>query len=268
MGKVLHYSQSLSLRQGMKALTAKWMSWANSSKRVNSQRSSSLDLYRGLAVLLMIIFHFCWDLREFDYIDYSLRDPFWVDFRSIIISLFMSALGWSSYLSCRNGYQWQSIFKRQFKLFLAAGGISLATYLAFPQNWIFFGILHFIFVASWLVLPVARKPWLSLFIGISILAAYFFFDSIRQFSLHTYLTGEFGFPKRTLDIVNLLPWMGVVFLGPMMGHLQLHNIKVPRLLNSQLLAFLGRHALPIYLCHQLLLYSLVALATQLIQLLF
>jgi len=252
----------------MKPLMTKWKSWSGFNKPTATQRSSSLDLYRGLAVLLMIIFHLCWDLREFDYIEYSLRDPFWVDFRSIIISLFMSALGWSSYLSCRNGYQWNAIFKRQFKLFLAAGGISLATYLSVPQNWIFFGILHFIFVASWLVLPVARKPWLSLLIGLAILAAYFSVDSIRQFSLHTYLTGEFGFPQRTLDIVNLLPWMGLVFLGPMIGHLQLHKIKVPNYLNSKMIAFLGRYALPVYLCHQLVLYTLVALVTQLIGLLF
>lgn len=252
----------------MKLLVTKWKSWSGFDKQARAQRSSSLDLYRGLAVLLMIIFHLCWDLREFDYIEYSLRDPFWVDFRSVIISLFMSALGWSSYLSCRNGYQWNGIFKRQFKLFLAAGGISLATYIAAPQNWIFFGILHFIFVASWLVLPVARKPWLSLVIGLTILAAYVSIDSIKQFSLHTYLTGEFGFPQRTLDIVNLLPWMGLVFLGPMMGHLQFHKIKVPHFLNSKLIAFLGRYALPVYLCHQLVLYSLVAFVSQLIGLFF
>lgn len=252
----------------MKAFAAKWMSWAGLNKQVNKSRSSTLDFYRGLAVLLMIIFHLCWDLREFDYMDYSLHDPFWVSFRSIIITLFMSAVGWSSYLSCRNGYHWPAIFKRQGKLFIAAAGISLATYLVAPQNWIFFGILHFIFLASWLVLPVARRPWLSLIIGLTILAAYFNVDSIRQFSLHTYLTGEFGFPQRTLDIVNLLPWMGVVFLGPIMGHLKLHKIKLPKRLNSRVIAFLGRHALPVYLCHQLVLFSIVALVSQLIQLVF
>ncbi|WP_242603199.1 heparan-alpha-glucosaminide N-acetyltransferase [Marinomonas sp. MED121] len=249
----------------MKPFLAKWMPWSGLSKKSTHQRSSSLDLYRGLAVLLMIIFHLCWDLREFDYIDYSLRDPFWVGFRSLIISLFMSALGWSCYLSCRNGFQWPSILKRKFKLFLAAGGISLATYLAFPQNWIFFGILHFIFVASWLVLPVARKPWLSLAIGIGILLAYFGSDTLNAFSLHTYLTSEFGLPKRTLDIVNLLPWLGVVFIGPIMGHLKLHTLKLPYYLNSRVLTFLGKHALPVYLCHQLLLYSLIALVTSLIR---
>lgn len=252
----------------MKLLAAKWMPWAGAKKQSNQQRSSSLDLYRGLAVLLMIIFHFCWDLREFDYIDYSLRDPFWVNFRSIIISLFMTAVGWSTYISCRNGYQWSSIFKRQFKLFLAAAGISLATYIAAPQNWIFFGILHFIFLASWLVLPVARRPWLSLLIGLTLLSAYFTIESINQFSLHTYLTQTFGLPQRTLDIVNIFPWVGVVFLGPILGHFKLHKIQLPTYINSRVIVFLGKHALPVYLCHQLILFSLVALASQLIQWLF
>ena len=252
----------------MKSLSHKWISWTGYNKHTSTQRSSSLDIYRGLAVLLMIIFHLCWDLREFDYIDYSLRDPFWVGFRSVIITLFMTAVGWSTYISCQNGYQWLNIFKRQFKLFLAASGISLATYLTVPQNWIFFGILHFIFLASWLVLPVARKPWLSLAIGIGLLAAYFGIDSVHNFSLHTYLTGEFGFPQRTLDIVNLFPWIGVVFLGPIMGHFKLHKMRLPSALNSKLLTFLGRHALPVYLCHQLVLYTLVALFSQFVLLVF
>ena len=249
----------------MKPFLAKWTPFARRESFASSSRSSSLDLYRGLAVLLMIIFHFCWDLREFDYIDYSLRDPFWVNFRSLIITLFISALGWSCYISCRKGYHWPSILTRQFKLFLAAAGISLATYLAFPENWIFFGILHFIFLASWLVLPLARKPWLSLALGLAILTVYFTVEQVHNFSLHTFLTQTFGLPKRTLDMVNLLPWMGVVFIGPIMGHLQLHKWQVPTYLNSKVLIFLGRHALIVYLCHQLVLYSLVAFITQLLQ---
>ncbi|MBU2240237.1 MAG: DUF1624 domain-containing protein, partial [Gammaproteobacteria bacterium] len=51
-----------------------------------SKRSAFLDVYRGTAVLLMMIFHFCWDLRNFGFMEFSIYDPFWVYFRSLILT--------------------------------------------------------------------------------------------------------------------------------------------------------------------------------------
>jgi len=225
------------------------------------KRSSILDIYRGSAVFLMIIYHFCWDLRAFGYVKYALSDPFWVNFRGIIMTLFISAVGWSAYLAYRHGINGTNLFKRQGKLLLCAGVISLGSYIAFPNNWIFFGIIHFIFIASLIIIPVARLPILSFLIGIGILTVYLVNDDVRNFSLHHALTSTFTLPSYTLDLVNIVPWIAIVFLGPILGYFKLHNLHVPNHPIFTIFAFLGRHALLIYLCHQLLIYNLISFTT-------
>ncbi|TBR40940.1 DUF1624 domain-containing protein [Marinomonas agarivorans] len=230
-----------------------------------NSRSTFLDAYRGCAVLLMIVFHLCWDLRAFDYLEYSLKSPFWVSFRAIIMTLFITAIGWSAYLSYRTSIRWNAFLTRHIKLLLCATAISLATYLAFPDHWIFFGILHFILLASIIITPVSQRPWLSVGIGVTLLSIYFFNDDINAFSFHRYLTHTFHLPTYTLDFVHPLPWFAVVFFGPLLGHLGLHNIRLPENRVSTLFALAGRYALVIYLCHQLVLYSLVTLLDTIIK---
>lgn len=230
-------------------------------------RSPLLDAYRGTAVLLMIVFHLCWDLRAFGYMEYSLKSPFWVSFRAVIMTLFISAIGWSAYLSYRHKINWSTFFQRHMKLLLCAMAISLATYLAFPNNWIFFGILHFILIASLIITPFSQRPWLSAAIGLLLLAVYFFSDTVNAFNFHRYLINIFNLPTYTLDFVHPLPWIAVLFLGPLAGALKLHTVPFPSNLFTQLFVLAGRYALPIYLCHQVVLYSLVAIMDFLIKLL-
>jgi len=228
-----------------------------SSTDVSIKRSNFLDAYRGLAVLLMMVFHFCWDLRNFGFVEYSIHDPFWVYFRSIILTLFLTAIGWSSYLTIKKGTL-QSFWKRDIKLFLAASAISLATFLTVPNQWIYFGILHFIFIASLLTRPFAKWPILSAAIGVIILFIYHTTHFLTFPNAFVTITDYLGLPQRTLDIVFPFPWIGVILIGPLLGYLNWHRCPTPQFLFVDMLSFLGRHALPIYLVHQALLFALVA----------
>lgn len=233
-----------------------------------SSRHIFLDAYRGSAVLLMIIFHFCWDLREFNYISYNLFDPFWVNFRAVILFLFLTAVGWSTYISKIPPPFQTSHFKkflvRQMKLLIAAASISLITYLAFPSQWIYFGILHFILLASFILYPFARYPRLNAIIGLAI-GLIFFVTSWLQFpNIHHFLLNELGAPQYTLDIVYPFPWIACVFFGPIIGKF-LNKITVRNNSLVSILSWLGQHALIIYLLHQIILYSLISVATFLIK---
>ncbi len=231
------------------------------------KRSGVLDLYRGLAVLLMMVFHFCWDLGSFGFIEFSIRDPFWVYFRSLILTLFFTAIGWSAYVALTKQEINKSLslkstlsafIKRDLKLLLSASAISLATYLAVPDQWIYFGILHFIFIASLISRPFVRWPVSSALFGITIVGIYHLTDWLAFPNLFYHLIDIFHLPHKTLDIVFPFPWIGVVFIGPLLGYWKWHTYALPKhwLMNS--LAFMGRHALVIYLLHQIVLFAFVA----------
>lgn len=225
---------------------------------VSTKRSLFLDAYRGLAVALMIVFHFCWDLRNFNFLEFSIYDPFWVYFRSLILTLFLTAVGWSSYLTLQANKA-NAFWHRDIKLFIAAAAISLATYLAAPNQWIYFGILHFIFVASLVTRPLLRWPLCSALIGASIVAIYKTTDWLLFPNAFGFITEHIiTLPFRTLDIVFPFPWIGVVLIGPLLGYLGWHKLHIGQGLAVKILAFMGRHALPIYLVHQLILFSAVA----------
>jgi uncharacterized membrane protein len=234
-----------------------WISMQTASTSESMKRSAFLDVYRGLAVLLMIVFHFCWDLRNFGFMEFSIYDPFWVYFRSLILTLFLTAIGWSSYLTLKKGNHW-SFWKRDIKLFLAASAISLITYLAVPDQWIYFGILHFIFIASLITRPLVKWPILSAIIGLMILIIYHFTSWLIFPTAFTTITNYMALPQRTLDIVFPFPWIGVTLIGPLLGYLNWHKCPTPDYILTHSLAFMGRYALPIYLLHQVFLFALVA----------
>lgn len=233
-----------------------WMTMQPTSLCESIKRSAFLDVYRGTAVLLMIIFHFCWDLRNFGFVEFSIYDPFWVYFRSVILTIFLSAVGWSTYLVFTKKAN-PSFWKRDLKLFIAAIAISLATYLAMPNQWIYFGILHFIFIASLINRPIAKYPIFSATIGATIIVAYHATDWLLFPNAFSTITQYVAIPERTLDIVFPFPWIGVVLIGPLLGYLHLHKLPTPNNIIIVMLSFMGRYALPIYLLHQLVLFALV-----------
>ncbi|GAB3484766.1 heparan-alpha-glucosaminide N-acetyltransferase [Marinomonas epiphytica] len=231
------------------------------------KRSQLLDAYRGLAVLLMIAFHLCWDLRNFGFVEYNLYDPFWVNFRRLILLIFITAIGWSAFLatqSTKNLASNKRHWLREGKLLVCAAAISLVTYFAFPDQWIYFGILHFILLASILVKPFCRFPIGASFIGAGVVMLYQHTELLHFPNAFNLISEYLPLPRRTLDIVFPFPWLGVALIGPLLGYLGLHRIALPQHLLSDFLALLGRHALPIYLTHQVFLFTLVAGAKMLL----
>ncbi|MBJ7550663.1 heparan-alpha-glucosaminide N-acetyltransferase [Marinomonas ostreistagni] len=230
---------------------------------IPSNRSNILDAYRGTAVLLMIAFHFLWDLREFSALSFDVNNPLWQGFRSIILFMFTSALGCASFLAVSHNHSTYRFIKNQVKLALAALILSIGTLTATPSQWIFFGILHFLFVAGWLIRPAASYPILLACAGVSLIAisAFFHIDAITA---HRWFINTFNAPANTLDFINPVPWLGVAMIGPIFGYLNLHRIKLPSNTLSYSLCWLGRNALLVYLLHQLILFPTAALISLLV----
>ena len=84
-------------------------------------RNYEIDLLRGLAIVLMVIFHFSYDLTVFGWAGFSTgEDIEWKIFRTVIVSCFLLAVGMSSYLAYKKSINGKKLVKTVGKLFLVS----------------------------------------------------------------------------------------------------------------------------------------------------
>lgn len=232
-------------------------------------RYRSIDSLRGLAVVLMVIYHFCYDLLYFRIYEFDFyEDPFWIYFRSFIVCMFVSVVGVSLYLAHQPSIRWLAAFKRILILILSAGLITAISYVIFPDRAIVFGIIHFIALASFIALWFVHVPLFSLLSGIVIIIVGISYSSTFFDNAWIHWLGMMTHKPATEDYVPLLPWLGVVLVGVSLGHWLTHasiGKKVLSLDNqlttNRLLNWAGRHSLAIYLLHQPVLFAMFSIVT-------
>jgi uncharacterized membrane protein len=209
----------------------------------------------------MILFHLCYDLNYFRFISDIVGGAGWIAFRSLIVSLFLFAVGVSLVLVHRRGIRRRTVLRRALILGAAAGGVSLATRWIFPDYWVYFGILHLIWVASLLGLLFIGRPLFALAAAILIL-----WGSARGWlgteALFQWLEGPLHLPEYTVDLAPLFPWFSVVLLGISFASFGLESwperfVVFREGRAASLLALAGRHSLLIYLVHQPIIFGIV-----------
>jgi len=230
-----------------------------------STRLVGLDVFRGWAIVLMIVFHFAYDLAWFRFAHFSVvYDPFWVYFRYVIVSIFLVSVGVSLGIVHRNGIRWDKVARRALILGAAAIIVTIATRIQSPHAWVYFGILHLIFVASLLGVLFVPFPRTALLVAALILWGSYtgwLLDLQHQFFLSVYR--PLHLPRATEDLARFFPWMAAVLIGIGVQRLGWHRpffsspFFAARTPINHGLAFLGRHALIIYLIHLPVLYGLV-----------
>ena len=140
-------------------------------------RNSHIDYMRALAIVLMVIFHFIWDLNYFGHITTDIPNgPFWREFRALIVSLFLFSMGVSLVIVYQHGINYKKLAMRVGKLVLAAGVITATTIVLMPNSWVYFGILHFIAFATIVLIGLVNFPNTSLLLSIGVLLVYVFVD--------------------------------------------------------------------------------------------
>jgi uncharacterized membrane protein len=243
-------------------------------------RNISLDLIRTLAIMLMVIFHFIYDLNYFKWINWNIsNNDLGRQFRYIIISLFFICIGASLVYSHAQKFQLKKFTLRLLKVAVGASLITLMSLVMFPHSWIYFGVLHFIFIATLLSIPFINFPRIALITGALVILAELFNLSSKRWPFN-YINHLL--PDYTTDYVPLFPWVGVILLGIALAHSQWFNtpfftnltldksnftqsksnsitqseLKKARLIN--LLTLPGKHSLLIYLVHQPLLFAILA----------
>ena len=236
-------------------------------------RFIEIDTARGIAILMMVLFHTLFDLSFFSIAPVNVSTGFWRYFAYATATLFLLIVGVSLVVSHDRAAAKRSGSALAKKFLLRGAGIfslgllvTAATWLYLGEGFIIFGILHLIGVSVMLSPLFFRFRRYNLIIGSCCILAGFFLTGIYgpwwllPFGIH-----PAGFTS--VDYTPLFPWFGVVLIGIGIGNFLytggVRQFAVPRLpdLFSAPLAFLGRHSLLIYLVHQPVIIILLGMAT-------
>jgi uncharacterized membrane protein len=217
-----------------------------------------IDALRGAAIASMFAYHFCFDLNYFGKLHQDFNyDPFWLTARSLILGSFVALVGVSLTLATNNGIKWQPYLIRLGWVAACSAVVSMASYQLFPESWIYFGVLHFILVASVLALAFIPLYWANLALGAVLIGIGVF---VKSAVFDQPLLGWLGLMSHkpiTEDYVLLLPWFGVVLAGMFVGKLVFGKQPWSGVVRWQaagpigrLLAWAGKRSLLLYMVHQ------------------
>lgn len=228
------------------------------------KRFWEIDFLRGIAIIMMIIFHFFFDLNYFNVYKINLYSGFWWIFARTIAAIFILLVGISltiSYSKMRKQKKRSDSFKKYFvrglKIFCLGLFISFVTWIFLRKGFIIFGILHFIGVSIILAYPFLKFRFGNLLLGIVFLLLGIY---VRNLNFDSYWLTWVGLAPNyfyTVDYFPVLPWFGLILIGLFFGNLLYPNgmrrfkiINVPKFSFVKLLCFLGRNSLIIYFIHQ------------------
>ncbi len=241
-------------------------------------RFDRLDALRGLAIVWMASFHFCFDLNHYRLMPPQnfYLDPFWTLQRVCIVSLFLLCAGMGQAVALESGQGWPRFWRRWAQVAGCAVLVSAGSALMFPASWISFGVLHGIAVMLLivrLVVPaVLRRPGgpgaLALLCVVGAVA-WVLPHGVKSPFFDTRATDWVGLVTHlpvTEDYAPVLPWLGMVLWGVAAGLwlLRRHRSRLAGPVPAPLrpLALLGRWPLTFYMVHQPLLIGAVLLWLQ------
>lgn len=237
---------------------------------IRSDRLWEIDAMRGFAIVIMVVYHLVWDLYGMAGKKIDVYNGFWHYWQLVTATSFISVMGLA--MSLRAG-RWRTHAPLSFTPYLWRGLtiffwgliVGLVTWLYNPHEFIRFGILHFIGVATVLAYPLLRFKWMNLILGSGLILLPHLLPWRHQLSSLEWL-GLIDNVRPTFDYFPLIPWLGVVVLGIFAGNLlyprgerafTLPNIS--RLAPARWLALAGQNSLLIYLIHQPLIILILIL---------
>ena len=249
-------------------------------------RLQRLDALRGLAVVWMTVFHFCFDLNFFGiWQNQFLTDPWWVWQRAAIVTLFICCMAMGQTLACLAGQPADAFWRRWLQVAGCAALVSAGSYAVFPHSFIYFGVLHAVAVLSLVArfsplmsMHAARGKalwWAGLAVILLYIAMQYIAENLHTTAANSYLIdvlnsgpgsilGLVTTKPVTEDYVPLVPWLAVMCWA--MAATWWLQRTCPAWLGAPLgrwarpLVWLGRHSLAWYMLHQPVLLGIIWLA--------
>ncbi len=229
------------------------------------KRIQSIDAMRGLAVVLMVVHHFLYDLCAFlDAPWWLFTNPVFDILHYVFAAVFIGLSGVSSRFSRSN-------IKRGAIVIAVAMVITLVTW--FMDMPIRFGVLHLLGVCMlfyglthklWESIPAKVMPLLcAVLLILSALAVKY----IPISSDHLWMFGWYSPDFYSSDYFPIFPWIFVFLFGTWAGK-YIREGRLPEkfyTFNIPVLPAIGRKALIIYIVHQPVLYGLTLLIRSIIK---
>ena len=255
-------SQDKSLARPLRASGKSRDSWGD-----EVPRFWEVDVARGVAIVMVAVYHLVYDLDFFGGYPLESTSGFWAAFADTSAFAFVFLVGLSLTLSLgrSNEARFERFLWRGLRIFGYGMAITLV-FLVLDLGYVIIGILQLIGLSIILAYPFLRLRLANVALGAVVIAA-----GVYIGSLGASLPGAGGVllaplgvsPEGLLmpDYRPLLPWFGVVLLGIAAGNLLYAGRKPVRAEAPALtrpLAFTGRHTLVIYLVHQPILIAILA----------
>lgn len=223
-----------------------------------------IDAARGVAIVAMVLFHAAWDWAYFEGPGLGAAADC---FSGPIAASFILLLGLSVALDRdRTRTARRSLAGRAARRVALIGGaaglVTLGTWIALPDSFVYFGILHLLAVCTLLLAFSARLgAVVNALLGVALLVIGWsgLLDGPAPASWLAILGWDA--PRVTVDWYPLTPWAGFALLGFAAGRtwyaegrrrFSLPDWERP----TAPLGALGRHSLVVYLTHQLVLFPL------------
>lgn len=233
----------------------------------STSRYEGVDALRGVAMVWMTIFHFCFDLSHLGFWPQNFRaDPFWTFQRTVIVSLFLFCAGLGQAIALHQGQGWVRFGRRWLQIAGCALLVSAGSFVMFPQSFIHFGVLHGMAVMLLVARCTAgwgRWLWLAGLIALALPPVAHHLLTGVWAEAAPWLNGRglnwLGLVSRkpfTEDYVPVFPWLGVLWWGLAAGQWAMaegkerhwRQRKLPGALRP--LATLGQWSLSYYMVHQ------------------
>lgn len=229
------------------------------------ERIRSLDMWRGLAILAMVIYHFLFFMDMNGLLSINFYSVSMQVFARIVQFSFLGLVGVAMSLV----YKRKSLedfryfqYVRVMQISVWAMVFTLVSYLMFKEQFIRFGILHLIALSIFVITLLARRKLALLFLCLALLLVWLggFTGSVLDYNYLSFL----GFYSRSfvsLDYFPVIPWLAVPIIGYLIGDwlskgLQKIDSFLPEL---KWLQFVGRNSLKIYVEHFPIVFGLVKL---------
>jgi uncharacterized membrane protein len=225
------------------------------------ERFPEIDIARGIAVIMMVVFHIAFDLYFLGIMPVPAGSPPWRILALSTAGLFLFLVGVSLSISAENARK--KLARKEFikkyvirgaGIFAVGMGITLLTWIILPGYFIIFGILHLIGLAVALSPLYTGYSWQNLVGGVIIILLGPVVSAMTGTGWLVWL-GIHPPAFYSIDYTPVVPWLGVVLIGVYAGSLaypagvRRWNIVFPEV-PKKTLGFLGRHSLAIYLIHQ------------------